>query len=262
MKVSCNTRISDIIKADIRAIEAISELNAHFRKLKNPVLRKLLAPRVTVEQAADIGKVPVSALLNKLRELNFEIEESAVGQEPDYRISNAEISDADHVLDVRPILAGGQDPLNAIMQSVKMLSDGQKLLLVNSFEPIPLIGILQKKGYTCLVRKVDENLVHTFITPGKSAINEEAEASLDADFDKVYEVFRDNIKEIDVRGLPMPEPMIKILEELENLQNNQALFVYHKKIPHFLLPELKERGWDYFIRENSENDVHLLICKP
>jgi len=39
------------------------------------------------------------------------------------------------------------------------------------------------------------------------------------------------------------------------------LFVYHKRIPVFLLPELRERNFDYRIKEIAPNEVRLLIFK-
>lgn len=55
--------------------------------------------------------------------------------------------------------------------------------------------------------------------------------------------------------------MMTILEKLEQLPKDKALFVYHKRIPVFLLPELKDRNFEYRINEISDADVHLLIFK-
>jgi len=52
-----------------------------------------------------------------------------------------------------------------------------------------------------------------------------------------------------------------ILAALEKLPEDKALFVYHKRIPVFLLPELRERKFDYRIKETAPNEVHLLIFK-
>jgi uncharacterized protein (DUF2249 family) len=53
--------------------------------------------------------------------------------------------------------------------------------------------------------------------------------------------------------------MMTILEALEKLPPGQALYVHHKRIPVFLLTELKERNFEYRIREISEAEVHLII---
>lgn len=66
MKVTRRTKISEIIKHDKNAIEAIISVNSHFEKLRNPILRKVLAPRVTIEDAARIGKCKVNDLFSAL----------------------------------------------------------------------------------------------------------------------------------------------------------------------------------------------------
>ncbi|RYZ25802.1 MAG: DUF2249 domain-containing protein, partial [Chitinophagaceae bacterium] len=56
-------------------------------------------------------------------------------------------------------------------------------------------------------------------------------------------------------------PMLAILEALDHLPNETALYVYHKRIPVFLLPELAQKGFEYRIKEINEGEVHLLIFK-
>ncbi|WP_449436876.1 DUF2249 domain-containing protein [Pedobacter steynii] len=62
-------------------------------------------------------------------------------------------------------------------------------------------------------------------------------------FDKVLRRFpADKIKHIDVRELKMPQPMVQILVQLENLNADELLYIYHKKVPVYLLSELKKRA--------------------
>lgn len=53
-------------------------------------------------------------------------------------------TDADEVLDVREI--DGQ-PFDPIMAALDELSEGETLLLVNSFEPEPLYEVLTERGF-------------------------------------------------------------------------------------------------------------------
>jgi TusA-related sulfurtransferase len=69
------------------------------------------------------------------------------------------------------------------------------------------------------------------------------------------------IHEIDVRNLEMPLPMLTILQELESLKENEVLYVHHKKIPQYLLPELEERKFKTWITEINSENVKLLIHK-
>ena len=73
--------------------------------------------------------------------------------------------------------------------------------------------------------------------------------------------FEGKMNVIDVRSLEMPGPMLKILEEVSTLPGDKALFVYHKRIPVFLLPELQEKNFDYRIKTIGPEEVHLLIFK-
>ena len=81
------------------------------------------------------------------------------------------------------------------------------------------------------------------------------------DWDNCIQKLSDRMQTIDVRNLEMPKPMLTILDTLDHLTSDTALFVYHKRIPVFLLPELKERKFDYRIKEISDDEVHLLIFK-
>ena len=74
MKINSNTKISLIIKENEQAIEAIASINKHFLKLKNPILRKILAGRVSVADAAKVGGVDINVIFQKLMMIGFEIE--------------------------------------------------------------------------------------------------------------------------------------------------------------------------------------------
>lgn len=51
-------------------------------------------------------------------------------------------------LDVRPFHQRGEEPFQAIMTAVESLAPDQDFLLVNSFEPIPLYRVMDKRGFT------------------------------------------------------------------------------------------------------------------
>lgn len=267
MVVNKNTRISKLIDENSDVIDAIVSINKHFRKLKNPVLRRVLAPRVSVADAAKIGGVSINTFLKKIAEVGFEIElseEEITNKETENKKGNL-LMNKDHIvsLDVRSIIEGGSDPFIEIMAMEKALKDEQTLEIINSFEPIPLINKLKRKGYTTWTERDKDGTVHSFFK--KNNLVEEI-VELDAekevlDFDEKYKEFIGKLKRIDVRHLEMPEPMTTILEELELLPEGNGLFVEHKKVPQFLLPELKARNFTILYNEKSENHIQLLIFK-
>lgn len=50
-------------------------------------------------------------------------------------------------LDVRPILARGEEPFDTIMETVAKLEPGEPLELVAPFEPVPLFSVLAAQGF-------------------------------------------------------------------------------------------------------------------
>lgn len=50
-------------------------------------------------------------------------------------------------LDVRPILARGEEPFDTIMETVAKLDPGEPLELFAPFEPVPLFGVLGAQGF-------------------------------------------------------------------------------------------------------------------
>lgn len=274
MTISASTKISELIKSNPASIDAIVSINKHFEKLRNPVLRKILASRVTISDAAKIGGCTVNDFFEKLLPLGFKIKNdnskpiiSPVAADK-YPAFMKHLNQANVItLDVRDDLASGKDPFQKIMNTLSSVSQNNYLLIINSFEPIPLINILKKKGYECYSEQVLKDLFYTYFkkTDDKSAdkhsIPSSVVLSTNNEFEKRLNSFAGNMKTIDVRNLEMPLPMVTILKELDTLPEEQALFVHHKKIPQFLLPELKERNFSWLIREDGEGDVKLLIFK-
>lgn len=264
MTINAETKIGAIIKDKLEAIDVLVSLSPHFNKLKNPILRKILAPRVTVAEAAVIGNCKVEAILDNLALIGFNIDQPPTAVKHPPATNTAAENDIDLVasIDVRPDIAGGADPFNRIMKILSEVPPGKTLLLINSFEPAPLIRILTGKGYNVSVSKNQPGIVFTYITkikespaPDSSIAGQFSDPNL---FDSVLRHYNLKFTEIDVRQLEMPKPMIAILDELDHLDEGEALYVRHKKVPLFLFPELKDRRFSYVYKQ-AESEVILLI---
>jgi len=264
--INANSKIATILKAHPNALEVIISISPKFNKLRNPLLRKIMAARTSIHMASKVAGCSITDFYTKLRPLGFIIDETSSAENevpaqtsaPNFmqNINNLQVD----VLDVRPIIEGGEDPFKIIMKKIKELPNQTILKLINTFEPTPLINILSKQGFEYFVEKENENLINTFFYKKNEPQKiEETKPEVNNDWNEVLKQFENNLITIDVRYLEMPKPMMTILEELEKLPVNAALFVYHKRIPVFLLPELKERNMDYRIKEIKDNEVHLLI---
>lgn len=70
-----------------------------------------------------------------------------------------------HVLDVRPFHERREEPFNEIMRAFDALEPGQPLLLINSFDPTPLIKVMKKRGYDSVSDSVGPEEWHILFTP-------------------------------------------------------------------------------------------------
>jgi uncharacterized protein (DUF2249 family) len=270
MLINPQTKISVILKANPKAVDAIASISPHFEKLRNPILRKVLASRVTIADAARIGNSTVDTFFEKLKPLGFERENGSVSEEktaiaPQLKKKDKPADMPDNIvdLDVRAAIETGNDPFNLIMDGVQNLQPNQALKLINTFEPTPLLDILSKRGYQHFVEVISPDLVNTYFykTLANSTVKAKAETKpqLQTPFEEIQQKYDGLLRQIDVRNLEMPLPMTTILETLEVLKPEEALFVLHKKVPQFLLPQLAERGFAYTFREIRADRVDLII---
>ncbi|HUH73521.1 MAG TPA: DUF2249 domain-containing protein [Chitinophagales bacterium] len=265
--INANTKIAYLLKAHPDAMEAIISIDSKFNKLRNPFLRKVLAGRTSIAMASKIAGCKVEDFFNKLRPLGFEIDTDTVAKVEEKKglpafitsLKKNQIID----LDVRGLLDEGKDPLKLILDKVKSIQAGEALKVINTFEPTPLIFMLEKQGFEAYADAISDDLIETYFfkKSNDTTINVQPKTGAESGWEEILERFKDKLTTVDVRDLEMPKPMLTILGELENLADDTALFVYHKRIPVFLLPELSDRKLDYRIKEISEGEVRLLIFK-
>ena len=267
MTINANTKIARILKEHPDALEVLISINPKFEKLRNPLLRKLLAGRTSIVMASKMAGCDVNDFFNKLKPLGFEINvanlplEEKIKEIPVFitKLTKEQIID----FDVRDLLASGKDPLNLILDKIKTVQAGQALKIINTFEPVPLIKMLEKQNFAVYTDVISDNLIETFFykQTDKNIIAVSPAANASKGWDEVMNKFKNKLVTVDVRELEMPQPMLTILSELDKLYEDEALHVYHKRIPVFLLPELTDRKFEYRIKEISDGNVHLLIYK-
>lgn len=267
MIINADTKIAAILKQNPAALDAIISITPKFEKLRNPLLRKLMAGRTSIGMASKISGCSINDFFEKLEPLGFEIDKATLPvkneEKPHLPAFFNSLKPGQIIeFDVRPLIDADEDPLPLIVKKVKSIQPGGALKIINSFEPTPLLSLLKKQGFESYVDVIDDQLVETyFYKTGDSPVVINETENVAEGWDDFMKKFKDKMKTIDVREPEMPKPMLTILDALDNLPSETALFVYHKRIPVFLLPELKERKFDYRIKEISDNEVHLLIFK-
>lgn len=158
-------------------------------------------------------------------------------------------------LDVRPILLAGGEPFAAIMQSVATLKPGEGLRLLATFEPLPLFKVLGAKGFSHEARRLDQGDWEVLFTPAGQPQQPAAPGAAPA----AAGAWAAPSVKLDNRGLAPPEPMIRILEALEQMQAGEVLEVFNDREPHFLYPELAQRG--HAISTERQGDSYRLLIR-
>ena len=253
-------RVRDVIARDARLVDVFVAHSPHFEKLRNPVMRRILAATVTVEQAAAMAGVAPAALAAVLNDaLGIAVPTQAVAFERSAP-PLASRHPAGRIvveLDVRDDLRNGREPFGRIMSAARTLDD-DVLRVRASFEPLPLVSVLAQRGLVCETERHaddDWSLWAWRATPETvvdvaAAPRTVAETSASEPAEEMW---------LDVRGLEPPEPMVRTLEALATMPRGHTLVQINVRVPQYLLPRLAERGFVYDIREQGPDLVRLFI---
>ena len=260
-------RVSDVLARDEALVNVFVRHSSHFEKLRNRALRRVMAPLVTVEQAARVAGVGVEVLLRDLNAAahatdSTDATSDAAGPGRD---GTSTVPAAAHrpagqpevELDLRDDMRAGREPFSAIMAAVRELEADQVLRLRTIFEPVPLFAVMSKRGFLYESRRhAADDWSVWFWRGAPERGDDEAERTAAADPD---EESNDRTHWLDVRGLEPPQPMLRTLATLETLPDGHELVQINVRVPQFLLPVLAERGYACEVDESNADRVLVRI---
>lgn len=259
--VRSTDRVRDVIARDARLIDLFVSFSPHFERLRNPVMRRVVAGMVTIEQAATIAGVPTATVLDTLN--------AALGVAPAAQTDASETKEtrpstmhrhpSDRIVaevDVREDLRAGREPFSRIMSAVRTVGD-DLLRIRATFEPVPLVSVLAQRGLEC---ETEEHAPDDWSLWAWRGAPEPATAPVaSTETPPSGGEARDGELWLDVRGLEPPEPMARTLVALETLPPGVTLVQVNVRIPQFLLPVLDERGFTYEIEDGNADRVLVRI---
>jgi len=150
MIITPKTKIYDLLEAHPEVEDELIRMVPAFSKLKNPLLRRTIGKVTSLQQAAIVGNVPLENIISCLREV---LGENAVqdGEERENRFSEKptwlEEEKIRKTLDARPLLAQGDHPVDVVNRECNKLEQGEIFELLTDFIPVPLIEMIEKKGF-------------------------------------------------------------------------------------------------------------------
>lgn len=164
--------IYDIVKQYPQLKEVLIHLSPKFIKLSNPLLLNTVARYTTVKKAAEIGRIYLTEMLYQLNEAIGKSEEFLATKKknmtqmkndfltkPLKKYENIQLPDwysqknNFSVIDVRH---DEQDPFLKITNAAKTTNKGDGLILIQKFEPLPLIHYLSKNGFEYYTEKIND----------------------------------------------------------------------------------------------------------
>lgn len=164
--ITPESKVAAVLRDHPETEELLIGMAPAFKKLRNPALRRSVARVATLRQAAVVGKLPLSTLVNELR--------AAVGQEPieihgdgptDYLGPQPDWFEGSQVVSV--LDEGDLDPdvmpINPLLHEAKALRGRQVVEFVSSHLPAPGIDNLRGKGYVTWTREFGDRF-HTYVT--------------------------------------------------------------------------------------------------
>ena len=250
--ITADTNLGGLLDEHPELVEVLAGCHDHFARLRNRLLRRVMAPRVTVGQAAGLAGMPVADLVTTLRRAVGEPEESSPPAAPPVAaVADPRPAGLDRLpvveVDVRDDIRRGEEPFARIMAAVKAVGPAEALVIRAPFEPVPLYEVLGRRGLAHWTEQRAPDDWRVWFYRGASAPAAPVAPAVTGEV------------ALDVRGLEPPLPMVRVLERLDTLEPGGVLTVLHERRPLFLYPQLDERGFRHDTDEPEPGLVRIVI---
>jgi hypothetical protein len=163
--ITPKTRVGELLDTYPELETVLMDLAPAFKKLQNPLLRRTVGKVATLQQAATLGNISISEIINTLR---LEVGQALF----DGTGSQAEINKTEPVwfkkenvkfrFDATPLINAGQNPMQEVLKNLDEISQEDIFLLVTPFLPSPIIELISKKGYAHYCLNFDDEVYHTY----------------------------------------------------------------------------------------------------
>jgi len=163
--ITPDTKVGHLLESYPELKEVLFEITPAFKKLNNPILLKTVAKVTSLKQAAQVGKVNLPEMINRLRaEVGLKLIDIAADQSS-YSNQKPEWFDPENiieVLDARPMIDKGEQPIGEVLKSLRNFPVGKIYELITPFVPAPLIDKVDKSKIAVYQDETDDNLVKTY----------------------------------------------------------------------------------------------------
>lgn len=156
-------------------------------------------------------------------------------------------------LDVRPLLARGDEPLAAIMAAADGLTPGQTLRLLAPFRPVPLFRVMERRGYQH----------HETLLGGSDWQIDFSRPEQALSLGSTLEAFSwpEPSAFLDLTALPPGEAAMRIVAALANVPPGEVVFALLGDEPATLLPQLADAGHQWAGNHAADGSGYRLLVR-
>jgi hypothetical protein len=219
MELTAETRLAKALDTIPGALDYVVALNPHdFGRLNNPIMRKYMAPRISLGRIAAMVGMTEERLLHDLAALGDETVQvgapTAAAPKPQSPatpppwLEAAEAAGLHHV-DVLRIDDAAGDPLPPINMAIKRLAPGATLVIHHRWEPQPLYDVWTRMGLEWFARQESAEACQIFVHRPPNVLATGAEVT----------------PTVDLRHLPPGERAPRLIAMFEQLRPGEALEV-------------------------------------
>jgi len=167
-QIQPSTKIAQLLDAYPELEEVLIEMAPPFKKLKNPLLRKSVAKVATLQQAAIVGRLDPSAMIDQLRQAvgltPIEVTETPaveeyLGTAPDWFDSSCVATSIDDRDDDSDEMA-----ITRIVKAMKDLPEHRVIELTTTFLPAPGIDVARRRGFRTWTVQEQDKLFKSYFT--------------------------------------------------------------------------------------------------
>lgn len=174
---------------------------------------------------------------------------NAAPARPDWAAETAD------VLDVREDLRAGREPFQRILERAQKAGPGEVFAVRAIFEPRPLYQVLGARGFEAWAERLADDDWKAYFrrrppTHDCTCGGGHAHVSVDR---------LGRLLTLDVSTLEPPEPMVRILQKVQELGPNDVLEVLHHREPVPLYAHLEKAGFSHQIEKLGEARYRLRI---
>jgi hypothetical protein len=164
-----DTTLAESLERDEQVYDRLAKAAPAYRRLARALMREDTAGRLTLRDIANMAGMDPAEVVLAAR--GCEPSMPTVARPPKDALVDWDsvAHDGCPVLDARPLLIDGHDPLAAILDFAERLPDGSSFMVAATFHPQPLRRLFEGRGYGSAAQSIAPDHWRVIFRSGASA---------------------------------------------------------------------------------------------